>query len=155
MTPSPTTAPTPQPASQGQAESAPPAGQITGTVIDQTTGAPVVGVAVVVGGVTVTTDTNGNYALGGLPAGSYNVALALTTEQGTPAQEPLTVELPADATVVQHLALRSLQPAPAAGPTEPAALPVTGSRTGGWGAPVLGVGLLVLGLVLRRRGMCR
>src|ERR1044071_194075 len=149
LTPSPTTAPKSQPAPQAEAESVPAAGLITGTVIDQTTGAPVAGVAVAVGGVTVATDANGNYGLGGLPAGNYSVALVLTAEQGAPAQGPLTVELPAEATVVKHLAYRRPPPVPA---TAPAALPATGSRAGGWGAPVLGVGLLVLGLVLRGRG---
>jgi LPXTG-motif cell wall-anchored protein len=155
LTPTPAAAtpkPTPQPTdkSEDEAESAPPTGLITGTVIDQTSGAPVTGVAVVVGDVTVVTDANGNYGVGGLNAGNYNVALALAEGQGTPSQGPLVVALPADTTVVQHLAFRSPAP-PAAPATPPTALPETGGRAASWGTWVLGAGLLALGLVLRRR----
>src|SRR5215213_6254640 len=74
--------PTPVRSSDHSSPTAVPAGRITGTVIDQTTGAPAPNIAVAVGDQTVVTDANGNYDRSGLPAGSYTVALALTAEQG-------------------------------------------------------------------------
>jgi hypothetical protein len=82
-----------------------PAGQgrITGTVINQSTGAPAPGVTVRVGSVYVVTDANGNYEVTGLPAGTYEVELILTPEQGLPAQPILFVTVPENGTVVQDL----------------------------------------------------
>jgi len=131
-----------------------PAGRITGTVIDQTTGAPAPNIAVAVGDQTVVTDANGNYDRSGLPAGDYNVALALTTAQGVSGQAPIVVILASGATVVQHLAFRS--PAPVV-PTPvivaaPTTLPTTsGADSGSWGALALGIALLGLGVGLRGR----
>src|SRR4051812_37211363 len=125
-----TPVPTPRASSGGTHSSAAATGRITGTVIDLTTGAPAPGVAVTVGDTTVTTDVNGNYDRSGLAAGTYPVALVLTAAQGTPAQEPMVVNLAADATVIQHLSFRSPQPTiPTPTPisaTPPAALPKTG-----------------------------
>jgi hypothetical protein len=100
-------------------------------VIDQTTGAPAPGIAVVVGDVTVQTDQNGNYDRQGLAPGAYQIRLELQPNQGTPEQGSLQVDLAADATIVQHLAFRSqpaATPAPTAvpsAPAQPTALPVT------------------------------
>jgi hypothetical protein len=134
-----------------------PTGRITGTVIDLTTGAPAPGIAVQIGDVITTSDANGNYDRSGLAAGHYVVALALRVEQGHPAQEPLTVEVGADATVVQHLNFRSLPPArPAASPTAapagaaPATLPVTsGANDLSWPLVLLGLALLLGGGAVR------
>jgi hypothetical protein len=153
LTPAPSATPTsvglptrtPSPRDNDDDEQPAPAGRITGTVIDLTTGAPAPGIAVQVGDITITSDANGNYDRSGLTAGRYVVALALRAEQGTPAQGPITVELGADATIVQHLNFHSLLPAPAATPTAatpPTTLPVTG------GADDLAWPLMLLGLAL-------
>jgi hypothetical protein len=78
-------------------------GRITGTVINQTTGEPTPGVTVRVGSVYVVSDANGNYEVTGLPAGTYEVELILTPEQGIPAQPILWVAVPENGTVVQNL----------------------------------------------------
>jgi hypothetical protein len=149
----PTLTPAP-PSSGGHGGSTPAAapGRITGTVIDLTTGAPAPGIAVIVGDMTVLTDANGNYDRSDLPAGSYSVALALASGQGTPEQGALTIALAAGATVVQHLAFRSpplATPAPTAA-AMPASLPNTGAPASGGGLAIaLGVGLTALGIRLR------
>lgn len=150
LTPAP---PTPVRNSDHSSPTAVPAGRITGTVIDQTTGAPAPNIAVVVGDQTVITDANGNYDRSGLPAGNYTVVLKLAANQGVSAQAPVVIALGADATVVQHLAFRS--PAPVA-PTPvvavvPAALPVTGGADGAaWAVFALGVLMIAAGLGVRR-----
>lgn len=124
-------------------------GRITGTVIDRTTSAPAPGIPVAVGEVVVTTDENGNYDRNGLPAGSYRVALQLPPSRGEPAQGPITIPLSAGATVIQHLAFRSLLATPevqatAATPTTapvPTVLPNTGGTDG---APTVIPGLLLV-----------
>lgn len=131
-------------------------GRIAGTVIDLTTGAPAPGVAVQVGDAVITTDANGNYDRAGLAAGRYVVALALGAEQGVAAQELITIELGADAMVVQHLAFRSppaatVATAPSAA-AAPASLPATGAATsGGWPLALLGMVLLLGGGAARLR----
>src|SRR5829696_7288261 len=68
--PRPTLTPVPSTPVRHSDDSSPtavPAGRITGTVIDQTTGAPVPNIAVVVGDQTMVTDANGNYDRSGLP----------------------------------------------------------------------------------------
>lgn len=147
LTPLPPT-PTRRPAGERDATPA-AAGRITGTVIDLSSGAPAPGVAVQVGEAVVTTDANGNYDRSGLPAGSYQVALALVAGQGAPEQGAVTIALAAGETVVQHLAFRSPQPAapaasPAAAPT-PAALPRTSAPAEHWWL-VIGLGCAALAL---------
>ena len=143
-----------------------PTGRIVGTVINLTTNAPAPGITVAVGDTTVTTDANGNYERAGLPAGSYRVVLVLTPAQGTPEQGPITVELAAGATAVQHLAFRSPLAAtavpatptampptavpptavpPKPTPSGPAMLPDTG-HTDGAGAGLLGMLILLAGI---------
>jgi hypothetical protein len=145
--------PAPNP-NQGSPDATPATGRITGTVIDLTTGAPAPGISVTVGDRAVITDVNGNYDCTGLAPGSYRVALALMEGQGTPAQDSVTVELAADATVVQHLFFRS-QPAasPVPAPTAsilPAELPRTaGPEPGGGLWVLLGIGMIVLGGAIR------
>jgi hypothetical protein len=109
-------------------------GLITGTVIDLTTGAPVAGIPVTVGDLTVLSDANGNYGRAGLAPGSYTVALALPEGRGVAEQPPATISLAAGQTVVYHLAFRSPPPAlaepVASEPTQevaPVQLPATGS----------------------------
>jgi len=104
-------------------------GHVTGTVIDQRTGAPTAGVSVTIGGVTVTTDANGNYDYW-LPVGSYPVALSISSEQGTPSQGSVMVDAQPNSATVQHLGFVSPAPAVAApadqqaAPAAPAATPV-------------------------------
>ena len=96
-------------------------GHITGTVIDQRTGAPAAGVTVSVGGDRVTTDANGNYDHW-LPAGDYLVALELDSAQGVATQDAVMVSVQAGVPTLQHLGFRS--PAPAASQPAPTATPV-------------------------------
>ena len=145
--------PTPVRGSDHSSSTAAPAGRITGTVIDQTTGAPAPNIAVVVGDQTVMTDANGNYDRNGLPAGNYSVALTLAAEQGLTSQAPIVVTLASGATVVQHLVFRS-PVAVVAAPTivaAPTTLPPTGGAdSGSWGALVLGLLMIAVGLGMRR-----
>lgn len=104
-------------------------GHITGTVIDQRTGAPMPGIAVLVGDTAVTTDANGNYDRW-LPVGSYSVALQLGTAQGTPAQGSLTVAVAANTATVQHLSFTSPAPSPAAPAAAPVRAITTAAHTG-------------------------
>ncbi|MBS1965571.1 MAG: hypothetical protein JST60_07085 [Chloroflexi bacterium SZAS-1] len=105
-------------------------GHITGTVIDQRTGAPAAGISVNVGGEMVVTDANGNYDHW-VPVGSYPVSLSLAAEQGTPTQGRVTVDVQPDTATVQHLSFTSSEvAAPAATATpvitavpQPTALP--------------------------------
>jgi hypothetical protein len=134
-----------------------PSGRITGTVINLGTGAPAPGVSVAVGEVTVTTDANGNYDRSGMSSGNYRVALALTPEQGVPAQPPQNVDLVAGSTVVLHLAFQPLAASATATPAPAlsAALPSTGapaSSGNGWPLLALGATLIVIGIALRRTG---
>ncbi len=81
-----------------------PSGRITGTVIDQSTGAPAPDVEVSVGGVIVRTDANGNYERTRLRPGTYKVKLWLSPDEGTPLQEPqMVVLIGQTANVVVHL----------------------------------------------------
>ena len=161
LPPRPTARPTAKPQGDSDHSATPvPSGRITGTVIDLTTGAPAVGISVAVGDVVVSSDANGNYDRSGLAPGMYTVALALTANQGVAAQEPIAINLGADATVVQHLFFRSaplFQPtAPPAGNAQPtpATLPNTGGEAReGWQylGMILGMAALALGVSIRRR----
>jgi LPXTG-motif cell wall-anchored protein len=123
-----------------------PSGRIAGTVINDTTGAPAPNIVVIVGDGTITTDTNGNYDRSGLAAGSYPIALSLTTNQGQADQGTLTIILPDGATVIQHLRFHSpVAPIPTVMPTaipQLATLPKTGGDDSGFA--VLAVGLLLI-----------
>ncbi|HWQ12260.1 MAG TPA: carboxypeptidase regulatory-like domain-containing protein [Roseiflexaceae bacterium] len=131
---------------EGGEDREPAPGRIAGTVIDLTTGAPAPGVSVTVGDRTVTTDANGNYDISGLPPGTYRIALSLPEGRGTPAQEPLTVELLPGGTVIQHLAFRSPSaPPPTAVAGAPAVLPRTAGPEPSSTPLVLGLALLALG----------
>jgi LPXTG-motif cell wall-anchored protein len=125
-----------------------PTGRITGTVIDATTGAPVSGITVSVGGVSVTSDSNGNYDRSGLAAGDYPVALVLTAAQGVAEQGTITVALADGATAVQHLRFRSPV---AAAPPDPVVLPATGGAEGQEWLLMVGVLMILLAGMVRRR----
>lgn len=118
-------------------------GRITGTVIEQTSGAPTAGIIVRVGGAIVLSDTNGNYDRTELPPGDYLISLDLTADQGVATQEPRQVTLAPGATMIIHLSftrntaviLPSATPIaatsePAHGATPPHSLPNTGTSTG-------------------------
>lgn len=125
-----------------------PSGRITGTVIDATTGAPAAGITVSVGGVSVTSDSNGNYDRSGLAGGDYPVALVLTAAQGVAEQGIITVALPEGATVVQHLRFRSPV---AAAPPDPVVLPATGGAESPEWLLMVGVLMILLAGLVRRR----
>lgn len=106
-------------------------GHITGTVIDQTTGAPAPGVTVAVGDTLLTTDANGNYDAW-LPTGSYTVVVVVDPARGT-AAPPVAVELPPGVVTLQHLNYSSPQVAATPVPTaaavaEPTAVPTAGTK---------------------------
>ena len=102
-------------------------GRITGTVIDLSSGAPAPGVRVRIGETTVSSDTSGNYSLGELAPGTYQIALALEPDQGDPAQPPLALTLAPGAILVQHLMFRSpTRPIPPPAVTTAAGLPAPG-----------------------------
>lgn len=118
----------------GRAPTPVPAGRITGTVIDQTTGAPRGGVPVQIGDVVVYSDTNGNYERVHLFPGNYTVALVLNGEQGMPLQDPMVVTVESDQNVVQHLffssplvATATPPPLAPAAPTPTAVVPPQGA----------------------------
>lgn len=148
---------TPVPVSQGDDEdddASAPAGRITGTVIDSTTGAPAPGVTVSVGDVAVVSDANGNYDRSGLAAGAYPVSLVLSAAQGVAEQGVITVTLADGATVVQHLRFRSpvaATPVAATPAPAPATLPATGGGDGAsWMLLAGALMILAAGLVRRR-----
>jgi hypothetical protein len=121
--------PTPRPALSDDDDDDGPAvpdmSHITGTVIDQSSGAPLPNTQVLVGDQSVTTDQNGNYDLW-IVAGSYTVTIV--ANDGT-VQQSLQVELPGGQMVVQHLTRVSAAP-PTAQPTvEPAAAPVVEAKS--------------------------
>lgn len=160
LPPRPTVVPTAAPSTGGggSSDSDEAPGRITGTVIDQTTGAPAAGIAVLVGDVQVRSDASGNYDRSNLASGVYTVTLSLSADQGSASQSPQRVTLAAGATVVQHLFFRSpVQVAPTALPTPapiPASLPNTGASEATALLPLLGMTLIGLGaalLLLRRR----
>ena len=140
-------------------------GRITGTIIELNSGAPTPGIAVNVGGVMVSSDANGNYDHW-LAPGSYQVALALAPEQGTPAQGPQTVDLAPGGTVVLHLSFRGPLPTTTPAPTAatpaiaggtsahpPTRLPVTGEQPrSAWLWLLIGAMLLAMGGALEIRG---
>ncbi|GAB4191446.1 MAG: hypothetical protein OHK0022_05170 [Roseiflexaceae bacterium] len=153
LPPRPTVVPTAVPGSgSNDSGTAEEPGRITGTVIDQTSGAPAVGIAVRVGDVTVRSDTNGNYDRSDLASGAYTVTLVLSTEQGTASQPAQRVTVAAGATVVQHLFFRSpvrVQPTAVATPAPtPASLPNTGAAEPSGALALLGALLIGLGLAL-------
>jgi hypothetical protein len=102
--------------SDSSSHRAPATGHVTGTIIDAATGAPMPGITVNVGGVTVTSDANGNYDHW-MTVGTYTVGLVLASQQGADLQGPQTVEIRAGATTIQHLYFRSQVAPLAATPT--------------------------------------
>jgi hypothetical protein len=80
-----------------------PEARITGTVVDKTTGLPVMGVSVRVGDTIVQTDAFGNYERDKLAAGHYCVELLLEDGQGMRLQQPMLVTVVGDTTVTRHL----------------------------------------------------
>lgn len=105
---------------QSQAEAY---GHVTGTVINTTTGAPVPGVNVNVGGVLVTSDANGNYDCY-VPAGDQTVVLALDPGQGMPMTGPQTVQVRSGEATVAHLAFAdNTNVVPTTAPAEPTPMP--------------------------------
>ncbi|MBX0326557.1 carboxypeptidase-like regulatory domain-containing protein [Oscillochloris sp. ZM17-4] len=110
--PRPTLQPTPD---FNQRDSKPTAvipGRLTGTIIDLRTGAPAAGIAVVVGGQTVYSDSNGNYDIW-LTSGYYRLELEPTSSQGTSIQPAQAIAVGPGDTVVIHLFFTS--PAPTEG----------------------------------------
>lgn len=100
-------------------------GRVTGTIIDLTTGAPIPGVQVDVGGVTVVSDANGNYERTGLPSGFYTVTLQLDPNRGTVATPAQNVAVGLGDTVVVHLFFYSQVPTASAVPPVATIVPTT------------------------------
>lgn len=161
----PTAEPEPEAESDDKREPAPAPGRITGTVIDQRTGAPAPGVQVRLGDELLTTDANGNYDRNGLAPGVYEVALVLAPEQGVALQGTLWLELAEGATVVQHLVFASPAPVEPTATAEPEAIPAptavpipaTLPATGGiahnaWWPALIGLVMLAVGAAIRKRG---
>lgn len=109
--PRPALAPTPNMSQEDTRPTEVVPGRLTGTVIDLRTGAPAPGIAVVVGTQTIYSDANGNYDIW-LTSGYYQLDLALSSTQGTPAQPAQAIAVGAGDTVVVHLFFTS--PAPTA-----------------------------------------
>ena len=97
-------------------------GHVTGTVIDQRTGAPAPGITVRVGDATVTTDANGNYDHW-VAVGAYTVALSLSPAQGEAVQGAVTVTIQPNSATIQHLSFISPAPATSVVAGAPAAAP--------------------------------
>ncbi|HEU4323343.1 MAG TPA: hypothetical protein VFS21_09365 [Roseiflexaceae bacterium] len=153
--------PSPRPAlppvDEDEPTAEPEAGHITGTVIEQTSGAPASGINVNVGGVIVSSDANGNYDRWVSP-GVYTVTLSLRPEQGEALQGPKQVEVAPAGRTVQHLAFRALQatavptsapgataaPVPTATMTMPTRLPRTANADAGNVLLWIPMGLLLL-----------
>lgn len=153
ISPTITPRPTSKPAQGNATQATPtPGGRITGTVIDESTGAPAPNIRVEVGDTTVHSDASGNYDRQGLAAGRYRVALA--SGQGAGAQDPVEIDLTAGATVVQHLFFRSQPLAPPQNAVvQSQQLPAQMPQTGGapdWSASLLiaAIGACLLGLWL-------
>jgi hypothetical protein len=107
--PTATAAPTAPPEEEEQPRSRPtavPLGRITGTVINDNTGAPAAGVRIYVGGEPTYSDASGNYLRDGLPAGSYTIWIPLGVEPLTTEHSLMVVELGPGATQVQHLRIK-------------------------------------------------
>ncbi|MCS6888840.1 MAG: hypothetical protein NZQ09_11575 [Chloroflexus sp.] len=110
-----------------------PMGRVTGTIIDLRTHAPTANIAVKIGDAVVYSDANGNYDRW-VESGFYTLELQLSSDQGSPAQPPLTIAVGPGDTVIAHLFFTSTAPsepaftveAPTAVPTlEPTAVPTT------------------------------
>lgn len=86
-------------------------GRVTGTVIDQRTGAPASGIPVVIGTELVFTDGNGNYDLW-VVSGYYWIGLQLRADQGVAIQPRQEIAVGVSDTVVVHMFFTS--PAPTA-----------------------------------------
>ncbi|GAB4212588.1 MAG: hypothetical protein OHK0022_48630 [Roseiflexaceae bacterium] len=149
--------PTLPPVNDSEPTAEPEAGRITGTVIEQTSGAPAAGINVSVGDVIVSSDANGNYDRWVSP-GVYTVTLSLRPDQGEALQGPKRVEVVSAGRTVQHLAFRAFQatavptsapgataaPAPTPTMTMPTRLPRTAGGDLGNVLMWIPVGLLLL-----------
>jgi hypothetical protein len=87
-------------------EAGPDYGLVTGTVIDLATGAPVPGVQVSVGPLTLVTDANGNYGEW-VPPGTYSVRLMVDSANGVVVPDAQAVSVQAGERTVQHLSFRT------------------------------------------------
>lgn len=115
----------PEPHDTGGDDGEGPESAIIGTVTDLSTGQPGRGIDVLINGATVTTDSEGHYSITGLGAGDYTVSLVLPGEW-IPAQDPVTVHLDGQTTVVVDLAYYSQPPTATPTPPPPVELPQTG-----------------------------
>lgn len=144
-----------------------PTGAISGSVVDLSSGQPGVNIGIAIGEAVVHSDTNGNFSLTGLDAGTYKVS-PLLDGQGTPAQGPVFVNLDGQSNAIVNLAYYSqTQPLPTDTPqviaTEtvivatpapaatPPALPAAGAPANNLPLALagLGLGLTLIGLMLK------
>jgi len=120
---------------------------VWGIVTDLSTGQPGQGMAVIINGAVVTTDSSGRFSLTGLPAGSYTIRLELPAGE-TPARPQWTVQLDGRSAVTMALEYYS-KPAPAATPAATApvtVLPQTGAASHSAPWLVAGLGMVICGL---------
>lgn len=158
--PCPTATPAPSGGSGGNGGSSAPTSHILGTVMDLSTNQPAAGIGVQINDVTLTTDSNGQYSLSNVAAGTYVVSLVLPAD-ATAAQDPVTVQVDGITDVTVDLGYYS-QPVATAAVTEtmvatttelsaPQTLPETGeTRSEIWFA-VAGLALIFGGIAVRRR----
>ncbi|WP_322512781.1 hypothetical protein [Chloroflexus sp.] len=100
-----------------------PMGRVTGTIIDLRTHAPTANIAVKIGDAVVYSDANGNYDRW-VESGFYTLELQLSSDQGSPAQAPLTIAVGPGDTVIAHLFFTSTAPSEPAFTVEaPTAVP--------------------------------
>lgn len=116
--------PTLAPERRGGGADLPPAmGRLTGTVLEQPSGAPKPGVPVNIGGTVIVSDANGNYDVWLLP-GTYTVTVELDSSQLAMPFVPLSADIVADQTTVLHVNYATaLQPTEVPAAEEPTAEP--------------------------------
>ncbi len=145
-----------------------PTSHIRGTVTDLSTNQPGAGIVVQINDVQVTTDSNGQYSLSGVAAGTYTVSLVLPGEFKS-AQDPVTVQVdgtndavvdlgyysaPQTAAITETMAVSgtAVVTATAVLPA-PQTLPETGGNNGGIWFAVAGMLFIFGGIALRQKSI--
>jgi len=159
--PCPTATPSPPDGgSGGSGGNTAPTSHIRGTVTDLSTNQPGAGIVVQINDVQVTTDSNGQYSLSGVAAGTYTVSLVLPGEFKS-AQDPVTVQVDGTNDAVVDLGYYSAPQTAAITETmvstgtlsAPQTLPETGGNNGGTWFAVAGMLFILGGIALRRKSV--
>lgn len=125
-------------------------GDITGTVIDLSTGLPGAGLTVQINNIPIKTDTSGRFSLTDIADGTYQVNLSLPREF-TPAQDNMIVYISNRGKVDLTLGYYSLTPPLPIPPIQtdlPSELPQTGGKSVLERGDVLGIITIVIGIML-------